>query len=267
MPICYDEAVPFYDATRGYRAGVAEGYRDACLAVAGPEPEPRILELGIGTGLIAEPFIAAGHSYCGVDLSRGMMRELAGKLPGARRPLLAQADILRMPFAPACFDIIHAVRVFHHVEAWRAGIDEARRLLAADGALLIVENVPPAGADPPPWALAQERWDESLRRLGVGAAEQRRDIRMADDIMLEYMRACGAEAAIIHLLEYLEKAISPRMMVERRAKRMFSSDWALPEAIHREATRALYDWLERECDAPDDMVERTMIFRAVVARW
>ncbi len=267
MPICYDEAVPYYDATRGYRAGVAERYRDACLKVIGAAPRPRILELGIGTGLIAEPFIAAGHRYIGVDMSRAMMRELAGKLHGAHRPRLAQADILRLPFAPASFDIIQAARVFHHVEDWRAGIDEARRLLAAGGALLIAENVPPDGAIPPPWTLVQKRWDEILRRMGLGAAGPRRALPMADEIMLEYMRASGADAAIIHLLEYREKPISPRMMVERRAKRMFSSDWALPEAVHREAARALYDWLERECDAPDEMVERTMIFRAVVARW
>ena len=159
------------------------------------------------------------------------------------------------------------MRVFHHVEDWRAGIDEARRVLAAGGVMLIVENVPPDGAEPPPWAQVQKRWDEILRGMGIGAAGKRRDIRMADDIMLEYIRATGADAAIIDLLEYLEKPVSPRMMVERRAKRMFSSDWALPEEIHSEATGVLYDWLEQECVAPDETVERTMIFRAVVARW
>ena len=72
---------------------------------------------------------------------------------------------------------------------------------------------------------------------------------------------------MVNLLEYLEKPVSCRMMVERRAKLMFSSDWTLAEKTHREAIRALRRWLEQECEAPDEMVERKMIFRAVIGRW
>ncbi len=267
MPINYDQAVAYYDATRGYRDGVAERYRDAFLDVTGADPSSRILELGIGTGLIAQAFIAAGHNYAGVDLSRAMMREVARKLNDARRPLLVQADIRTLPFAAASYDIVQAARVFHHLDDWRGCIDEARRLLKPGGALLIAENVAPAESDRPPWALVQIKWDEILRGLGVGDRGLQRDIRLADEVMVDFMRASGATASLVNLLEYIEKPVSCRMMVERRAKLMFSSDWALAEKTHREAIRALRRWLEQECEAPDEMVERKMIFRAVIGRW
>ena len=95
-----------------------------------------------------------------------MMRLISGKLQDGRRPLLAQADCANLPFADASFDLVHAVRVFHHLADWRDCIDEARRLLRAGGALVIVENLPPAKAEPPPWAVVQETWDQILRRVG-----------------------------------------------------------------------------------------------------
>ena len=59
MPVSYDHAVEFYDETRGYREGVVVRYRDALLAQTGADPSARILELGIGSGLIAQPFLRA----------------------------------------------------------------------------------------------------------------------------------------------------------------------------------------------------------------
>ncbi len=268
MPVNYDQAVSFYDATRGYRDGVVERYREALLDVTGMDASARFLELGIGSGLIAQAFYPFARSYVGIDFSLGMMRLIRGKLAGDRRPLLAQADARYLPFVAGSFDIVHAVRVFHHLLNWRACIDEARRLLGNGGALVIVEMIPPAGAGRPPWALVQDRWDEILRGLGVSSDEGRdQGIWLTDDAMRQYIEATGGRADVLDLLRYLEKPVSPRIMVERRAAGMFSSDWRLPEAIHQEASRALRDWLERDCEAPDDMVEREMLFRALIARW
>ena len=130
-----------YDATRGYRDGVVERYRDALLDHTGADPSARFLELGIGSGLIAQAFLRAAHDYYGIDLSLVMMRLICEKLEDDRRPLLAQADCAHLPFAAASFDLVHAVRVFHHLADWRDCIDEARRLLRAGGALVIVENL------------------------------------------------------------------------------------------------------------------------------
>ena len=67
-------------------------------------------------------------------------------------------------------------------------------------------------------------------------------------------------------MTYVELPVSCRTMVERRAARMFRSDWALPEPIHRQATRLLYEWLERDCEDADEPAEWRMALRAIAAR-
>ena len=267
MAVNYDQAVGFYDETRGYRDGVVERYRDALFAYTGVDPSAPILELGIGSGLIAQAFLRAARDYFGIDLSLGMMRLIGGKLEDGSRPRLAQADCANLPFAAASFDLVHAARVFHHLAHWRACIDEARRLLRARGALVIVENLPPDQAEPPPWAVVQEKWDEILRRLGVGDDGIQHGIWLTDDAMSQYIQSTGASVETAELLRYREKPVSPRMMVERRVAGMFSSDWRLPKSTRLEAARELVEWLERECEAADEVVEREMIFRALIARW
>ncbi len=267
MPVNYDEAVEFYDATRGYREGVVERYRRTLLERTGLGASARFLELGIGSGLIAQAFLPVARRYVGIDYSRGMMRLIEGKLRGGRAPLLAQADAKSLPFAAESFEIVHAVRVFHHLAAWRACIDEARRVLAPGGVLVIVENLPPADAEAPPWAVVQAKWDEILRGMGSGERGGDGGIWLTDEAMRDYIKAGGGQAELADLLRYLEKPVSPRVMVERRAARMFSSDWPLPDQVHREAARRLRLWLARDCAAPDLMVEREMRFCALIARW
>ncbi len=267
MPANYDNAVEYYDATRGYREGVVERYRDALFAFTGADASARILELGIGSGLIARAFQPVAQRYVGIDYSLGMMRLIAGKLGGGFSPLLAQADARYLPFSAGCFDLVHAARVFHHLQDWRECINEARRLLRRGGALVIAENIAPADSDRPPWEIVQDKWDEILSGLGVEDDGADHGIWLTDDAMRQYMESTGAQVDAVDLLRYLEKAVSPRIMVERRAARMFSSDWRLPAALHKEAARALQDWLARDCEAPDEMVEREMLFRALIARW
>lgn len=265
----YDRAVSYYDETRGLRAGVSQRYRQAVLALTGADAGTRFLELAIGTGLIGAAFIAAGDRYTGVDISRGMMRRIAPKLAGNANSRLAQADItVSLPFAAASFNVVQAIRVFHMLADWRACIDEARRVLKPGGCLLIVEHhAPPDCGEPPPWALVQAQWDAILQRLGVDSAGLRNALYPSEAMLLRYLRAINADTRAIDLLTYVELPVSCRTMVERRAGRMFRGDWALPEAIHRQATRLLYDWLERDCPAADEPAERRMALRAILARF
>ena len=266
----YDRAVSYYDATRGFRAGVSERYRDAVLELVGADAETRFLELAIGTGVIGLPFIAAGDRYTGVDISRGMLSRIAPKLDGRAEPRLAQADITSaLPFAAASFDVAQAIRVFHMLVDWRACIAEARRVLKPGGHFLIVEHHAPAvdSADPPPWALVQAQWDRLLRELGVDSAGLRDELYPSEATLLRYLRALSADTRLIDLLTYVEFPVSCRTMVERRAGRMFRGDWSLPDSIHRQATRRLYDWLENDCGDADATAERRMVFRAITGRF
>ena len=56
-PASFDRAAEYYDTTRGYAPGSAEGIRDAIVTYTGAGRNARFLELGVGTGRIALPFI------------------------------------------------------------------------------------------------------------------------------------------------------------------------------------------------------------------
>ncbi|MCY4071274.1 MAG: class I SAM-dependent methyltransferase [Chloroflexi bacterium] len=264
----YDRAVTYYDETRAFRSGVAERYRQAVLHYLAGQDSPRILELAIGTGLIGASFFAAGDSYVGVDISRGMMGRIAPKLDNGKAADLAQVDIARrLPFADDCFDLVHAVRVFHLLDDWQRCIQEVRRVLKSGGHLLIVRNAPLDNEAQPPWAVVHSKWDEILANLGVGVEGIRHGIFRTDEMMMEHLHSTGAAAQLVDLLPYTERAVSPRMMVERRRQKMFSSDWHLPADLHARAVQQLNRWLERECAEPDEMHAQAMVFRAIVARW
>jgi len=48
-----------------------------------PAPGGRVLELGVGTGRLALPLVAAGHEVVGMDASAEMLEQLAAKADGA----------------------------------------------------------------------------------------------------------------------------------------------------------------------------------------
>src|SRR6476661_3003193 len=100
--VSFDRAAEYYDATRGYATGSDDRIRDAIVAYAGAGKTTRFLELGVGTGRIALPFIRAGYDYTGIDISSAMMDRLAAKLAGDQgaseyRYQLRQADITHPP--------------------------------------------------------------------------------------------------------------------------------------------------------------------------
>jgi ubiquinone/menaquinone biosynthesis C-methylase UbiE len=79
--VSFDQAVSHYDETRGLALGVAEQIRDAIVQFTQVQTATaRLLELGVGTGRIALPFIEAGYDYIGVDISLAMMDQLKQKV-------------------------------------------------------------------------------------------------------------------------------------------------------------------------------------------
>jgi ubiquinone/menaquinone biosynthesis C-methylase UbiE len=65
----------------------------------------RILEIGIGTGRIAAPVIAAGGEVVGIDISPGMLSVALDR----RITQIALAGMMQLPFADASFDAVLAV--------------------------------------------------------------------------------------------------------------------------------------------------------------
>lgn len=279
MPsIAFDRAAEYYDSTRGYAAGVAERIRDAIVAYTGATAQTRFLELGVGTGRIALPFIRAGYDYTGVDLSEPMMQQLTRKLaaePEAteRHYRLLRADVTDLPFADASFDVALTVHVVHLVDGWERALEEARRVLRRPGGqLLIAYDARTADGPPSAQRLVNARWNAILRELGASRDRLlpglKQDVRWrADETLEAALRALGAETQVVTLLEHETPPLAPRAMAQRHVDRLYSGDWLLPDDLHAEAVRRLQGWIESECPEPDVPISGRARFQAIAARW
>jgi ubiquinone/menaquinone biosynthesis C-methylase UbiE len=103
----------------------------------------RVLELGVGAGANL-PHYRQAQRVVGLDpnpeaLARA--RQVAGGLPFPVALVRARAEAL--PFAPASFDAVVGTLVFCSVNDPRAALAEARRVLAPQGTLRLVEHVLP----------------------------------------------------------------------------------------------------------------------------
>ncbi len=107
-----------FDGKKGLILGVANdrsiawdpAYRDNArrLVESTLEPGDEVLDVGIGTGLLAEYGAPIAASYVGIDYSGAMLAEAGKKI--ARRGLdnvaLRWGDARHLPFSDACFDVV-----------------------------------------------------------------------------------------------------------------------------------------------------------------
>ncbi|MCX4996922.1 class I SAM-dependent methyltransferase [Streptomyces longwoodensis] len=105
----YDEEAAAYDGLRGGEPR-AEAAAAAVLGLV-PHDARRLLDLGCGTGIVTRRLAAArpGTRVTGVDLSPGMARRAAARLPGA----VVVADSRRLPFPDGAFDAVSSVWLLH----------------------------------------------------------------------------------------------------------------------------------------------------------
>ena len=104
-------------------------------ALQGLEPSGRLLELGSGSAAMA---VGTAARYPNVhvtatDLDPAMVQTAATRLAPYRNATAEQADVSRLPFADASFDVVTSFLMLHHVGDWRAGIEQAYRVLRPGG--------------------------------------------------------------------------------------------------------------------------------------
>lgn len=144
----FDAQAPTYDtgtggehARRLYPHVLAEVVR----VVAG-DPAPRLLDLGCGTGALAELTlgeIPRARLSC-VDLSPRMAEAARARLGGRAEVLLCDAECL--PFRDGSFDAAWCNDSFHHYPDPERAAFQAWRVLAPGGALVVGDAWQPAPA-------------------------------------------------------------------------------------------------------------------------
>jgi demethylmenaquinone methyltransferase/2-methoxy-6-polyprenyl-1,4-benzoquinol methylase len=123
--------------------GSGSWYRRQALLRAGLAPGMRMLDVAVGTGLVAREavrILGDARSVVGVDPSAGMMAAAA-----AGGPALVQGRAERLPFADAAFDFLSLGYALRHMSDLEAALREFRRVLKPGGRLLLLEITPPEG--------------------------------------------------------------------------------------------------------------------------
>jgi 2-polyprenyl-3-methyl-5-hydroxy-6-metoxy-1,4-benzoquinol methylase len=99
-------------------------------------PGRRVLDVACGSGFGTQILAAAGAaSVVGVDSEPIAVEEARRGAPAATRIELGRIE--RLPFVAGAFDLVVCFETIEHVEEQQAAFDELRRVLAADGFLLI----------------------------------------------------------------------------------------------------------------------------------
>lgn len=84
----------------------------------------RILDVGVGTGRLAEPLQNAGFEILGIDISKKMMSKAREK--GVQNLVIADARFI--PFKDKSFDVTISVHVLHLISEWKKALGEVCRV-------------------------------------------------------------------------------------------------------------------------------------------
>jgi len=192
----FDATAADYDRIERVLAlGSGAAYRRAALRRAGLGADAEVVDVGIGTGLVAREALAivgARGRVVGVDPSPGMMNEVA--LPGvALIPGRAEA----LPCADASFDFLSLGYALRHVADIDAAFAEFRRVLRPGGRLLLLEITQPAGGIGRALLKAYMR---TLVPLVAAAVGRRRDTAELWRYYWDTIEACIAPPALLDAL-------------------------------------------------------------------
>lgn len=115
---------------------------EAALARAlGREPLGRLLDIGTGTGRMAELFAERAERIVALDKSLAMLRVARAKLQHlpTERVELVQGDFASLPFAAGSFDTVLFHQVLHFAQNPGSALAEAARVTRPGGRIAIVD--------------------------------------------------------------------------------------------------------------------------------
>jgi demethylmenaquinone methyltransferase / 2-methoxy-6-polyprenyl-1,4-benzoquinol methylase len=142
----FDDTAEDYDRIeRILGFGTGPWYRRQALLRAGLRPGLDVVDVGMGTGLVAKEILRVTgqpQRLIGVDPSPGMIAQSG--LPAAVRCINGRAEALPLPRASA--DVITMGYALRHVADLSAAFAEFARVLKPGGRVLILEITRPTGA-------------------------------------------------------------------------------------------------------------------------
>ena len=238
----FDRAAETYDTTRA----ISEGAMASTIGLLASELGGRggLLEVGVGTGLLALPLHDAGVPLVGLDLTPAMMAKLVEKAGGAAPFPLVQADATRMPFADDAFAGAYLRWVLHLIPDWRGALAEMVRVVEPGGVLLVC-----IGAYDEPSTEIRRRFTEltSVQTDPVGL------IWGQHDLLDEHVGRLGARLRLLPPITEEEEGTLGEFLDAIEEGR-WSWTWNASDEARRSAVREMRPWVE-ERFGPLDRVE------------
>jgi SAM-dependent methyltransferase len=185
--------------------------------------EPRIIEIGVGTGRIAIPLAERGVRVTGIDISSKMLARLREKRTDIG-VMLAEAS--RPPLRDSTFDGALFVHILHLVPDPEATLRATLRLVRPGG--VIIESRDDR----------RESVREEADRVINGVVLELSGIELSGwapythgtALFREIMEGAGAEVTHVPLAQW-SSLTRGRVMLERLARRDYSSSWQIPESL------------------------------------
>jgi SAM-dependent methyltransferase len=118
-----------------------EVVEDALVKALAPDPVGRVLDIGTGTGRMAELFAASAEGVIAVDKSPAMLRLARARLQHLAEEgiEMIQGDFASLPLPEACVDTVLVHQVLHFTHNPAAALREAARVTRPGGRIAIVD--------------------------------------------------------------------------------------------------------------------------------
>jgi ubiquinone/menaquinone biosynthesis C-methylase UbiE len=225
----FDRVADSYDLTRGGERRGDEYAADIdALLPAGEDP---ILEIGVGTGVVALGLVSRGRCVVGVDISLPMLIRAKQRLG----PAVLRCDAMQMAIATA--SVAHAVSVWvvHSVEDPERLFHEAARVVRPTGTYVVCLTQNPAEDD---------QVGHIIKAMGERVHQARQVARpreaTAEDV-LGWAASAGWEGTLRHV--HRSWISSPQQEVLAIERRSWPALWGLDETTLERITRPTLDAL------------------------
>jgi ubiquinone/menaquinone biosynthesis C-methylase UbiE len=138
-----DETQQYFNAVSGQweqmrRQFFGEGVRQAAVAAARLHPGAIVVDVGTGTGFLAEAALEAGARVIGVDTSDGMLEQVRKRFDGLAFEARS-GEVDAIPVDDGSADAVIANMVLHHAPDPPHAIEEMTRILKPGGRLVITD--------------------------------------------------------------------------------------------------------------------------------